>query len=88
MAKEVLTPQEVADLLHLSVYSVKKLAREGVLPGKRVGRQWRFSHRAVLEWLEEERLTEEEMARVREGEAQIARGEYVTLGELEEELRQ
>ncbi|MBI3980050.1 MAG: hypothetical protein HY331_17900 [Chloroflexi bacterium] len=42
-----------------------------------------------IRWLleESETLTDAEMERVREGEAQINRGEYVTLDELQRELR-
>ena len=41
-----------------------------------------------LRWLvtDSETLSEEELAFVREGEAQIARGEYVTLDELKRSL--
>ncbi len=35
----------------------------------------------------EEVVTEEELEEIRRGEEQIARGEYVTLEELEQELR-
>ena len=45
---------------------------------------------AYLSWLadkETEMLTEEEQLRVEVGEAQIERGEYVTLEELQRRLR-
>ena len=40
--REYLTPNEVASILGVSVETVRRLARSGQLPAKRVGRQWRF----------------------------------------------
>lgn len=45
---EVLTTQEAADLLKLSAGHVSDLARCGDLPGVKLGRDWRFSRRALL----------------------------------------
>ena len=39
---EVMTASEVADLLQLPVSTVYYLARRGELPGRRLGRTWRF----------------------------------------------
>jgi excisionase family DNA binding protein len=48
---EVLTLEEVADLLQVKPGDVRRLAERGNLPGRRIGRTWRFSHSAVLAWL-------------------------------------
>jgi excisionase family DNA binding protein len=40
--KEVLTADEAADLLRVSTKTVLALARDGSLPGEKVGRAWRF----------------------------------------------
>jgi excisionase family DNA binding protein len=48
---DVLTAQEVADLLRVGVEDVLDLAARGELPGRRVGEEWRFLRSAVLEWL-------------------------------------
>jgi excisionase family DNA binding protein len=48
---EVLSPAEVADLLQVEERLVRKLADSGDLPGRKIGKEWRFSRRAVLEWL-------------------------------------
>jgi excisionase family DNA binding protein len=50
-ADEVLTLEEVAALLKLSPDVVRSLAEEGELPGRRVGKDWRFARVAVLAWL-------------------------------------
>lgn len=39
---EVLTADEAADLLRVSTRTVLALARDGALPGTKVGRAWRF----------------------------------------------
>jgi excisionase family DNA binding protein len=48
---EVLSPAEVAELLQVEEPLVRKLADSGELPGRKIGEEWRFSRRAVLEWL-------------------------------------
>ena len=40
--KEVITAEEVAKYLRIHPYTVRRLARDGKLPGFRVGGQWRF----------------------------------------------
>ena len=39
---EILTAEEAADLLRVSAKTVLTLARDGALPGTKVGRAWRF----------------------------------------------
>ena len=46
--REVLTTDEAADLLRVSTKTVLSLAREGILPGDKVGRAWRFLRSDVL----------------------------------------
>jgi excisionase family DNA binding protein len=47
----VLTAAQLAELLQVDERTVRALARKGELPGRKVGRHWRFSRRAVLDWL-------------------------------------
>ena len=47
----VLTIEELADYLKISKSTLYKLAQNGVLPGIKVGRHWRFHKDAVDEWL-------------------------------------
>jgi excisionase family DNA binding protein len=49
--EEVLTLEEVAQLLRLPVKAVESLARAGDLPGRQVDQEWRFARAAVLRWL-------------------------------------
>ncbi len=39
---EIMTPKEVANYLKMSVLTVYKHAKEGIIPGFRVGNSWRF----------------------------------------------
>jgi excisionase family DNA binding protein len=48
---DVLTLEEVADLLQVDPAQIEELARVGELPGRRIGDAWRFARAAVLEWL-------------------------------------
>ena len=48
---EVLTAEQLADLLQVDAKTVRSLAARGDLPGRKLGREWRFSRRAVLDWL-------------------------------------
>jgi len=48
---EVLTADEAALLLRVSTKTVLTLARDGVLPGEKVGRAWRFVRSDLLEHL-------------------------------------
>jgi excisionase family DNA binding protein len=52
--KEVLNVEQAAVFLGVSVWTVRKMACAGELPARKVGREWRFSRRRLLEWLEED----------------------------------
>jgi excisionase family DNA binding protein len=48
---DVLTTSQAAELLGMSTQEVTRGAREGWLPGYRVGLVWRFDRDEVLAWL-------------------------------------
>ena len=48
---DVLTLEEVAELLAVEPAAVERLAGGGELPGRRIGEVWRFARSAVLAWL-------------------------------------
>jgi excisionase family DNA binding protein len=52
-AQEVLTVEQVAELLQVEPDDVSALADAGELPGRKIGEQWRFLRSAVLAWLGE-----------------------------------
>lgn len=49
---EVMTLEEVAKMLRVSEQTIYELARSGNLPGRKVGREWRFLKHSILEWFE------------------------------------
>jgi len=49
--REVLTSAQLAELLQVDEKAVRDLARRRELPGRKIGRDWRFSRSAVLDWL-------------------------------------
>lgn len=51
MAPEILTVEQVAELLHLHPMTVYRLAKEGKLPGFKVGGRWRFQKDAMENWM-------------------------------------
>jgi excisionase family DNA binding protein len=51
-----LTPQEVSDLLRVSVYTVRRWIKEGELPAYKVGRGWRISEADLERWLSSQRI--------------------------------
>ncbi len=49
--QDVLIATELAELLRLHVKTVYKLAESGVIPGKRIGRSWRFNRSDMLKFI-------------------------------------
>jgi excisionase family DNA binding protein len=58
-----LTPQEVSELLRVSVYTVRRWINEGELPAYKVGRGWRISESDMGEWLNRKQSTVAPIAR-------------------------
>lgn len=50
--RDVLNVEEAAGYLGFSPYTIREKAREGEIPGRKIGKEWRFSRRRLLEWLE------------------------------------
>lgn len=44
---EYLTPEDLVDLLYLNINTVYSLCRKGVIPAKKLGRQWRISRQQL-----------------------------------------
>ncbi|MCP4715144.1 MAG: helix-turn-helix domain-containing protein [Deltaproteobacteria bacterium] len=47
MMSDIMTPKEVAEYLKMSVLTVYKHAKQGTIPGFRVGNSWRFDKRQI-----------------------------------------
>ena len=50
-----LSPQEVSEIMRVSVYTVRRWILDGELPAFKVGRGWRISEPAIQTWLEQRR---------------------------------
>jgi len=50
-ADAILTPQEAAKYLRISVATLLRWSRSRVIPGFRIGRLWRYRKSALDEWL-------------------------------------
>ena len=51
---DVLDVEQAADMLGVSVVALRRLAHDGALPARKVGREWRFSRLALFRWLRQE----------------------------------
>ena len=51
----LLTPEEVADRLKVSIFTVRRWIHQGELPAYRIGRSWRISTGDLSKWLETHR---------------------------------
>jgi excisionase family DNA binding protein len=74
MAAEVLTTEEAAHYLRTNVGTIKRLAREGRLPGLKIGRGWRF-RRADIDEVFVEHVVDRELLRLAE-EREAAPDDY------------
>lgn len=48
---QLLTCSEVAQILRMSVETVRQLASAGKLPGRKIGRGWRFPQEAIKSYV-------------------------------------
>jgi excisionase family DNA binding protein len=51
--RDVMTIDQLAEYLQIPKSTLYKLVQDGKVPGKKVGRQWRFHRDAVDAWLAE-----------------------------------
>jgi excisionase family DNA binding protein len=52
-----LTPQEVSNLLRVSVYTVRRWIKNEELPAYKIGRLWRIKKVDLDQWLNQQRPT-------------------------------
>jgi excisionase family DNA binding protein len=50
-ASDVLTARETAAMLRVSPDTLRSMTAAGKIPGRMVGRRYRYSRKAVYEWL-------------------------------------
>ncbi len=49
--QEILNIDDAAAFLGVSVKTFSKVLREGDVPGRKVGREWKFSRQALIDWV-------------------------------------
>lgn len=52
--KEIMEAREVAEYLHLHLFTVHKFARERKIPAFKIGNDWRFRRSAIEEWIKKQ----------------------------------
>ena len=49
--KDVLTIEEAAELIGVSIKTFNKVLHSENLPGRKIGREWKFSRQALIDWI-------------------------------------
>jgi excisionase family DNA binding protein len=53
--REILNIDGAAAFLGVSVKTFSKVLREGDVPGRKVGREWKFARQALIDWVGDSR---------------------------------
>lgn len=66
---EIMNLKETSKFLKIHEGTVRELAKEGKIPAKKIGREWRFSKTALIEWMKgtgkTTKLTDKELATIK-----------------------
>jgi len=57
--KDILNTEEAAELLGCSTYTIREHAKKGHIPGRKLGKEWRFYKPDLLAWLRGKKASEE-----------------------------
>ena len=49
--REVLSPNQAAELFGISEQAVIRLARKGIIPGRKAGQLWFFTENDLIDWV-------------------------------------
>jgi len=49
--REILNIEQAAELLGVSVKTFNKVLHSECIPGRKIGREWKFSRRALIDWI-------------------------------------
>lgn len=53
--EKLMTLEEVAEYLRLSIHTIYKMAQSGRIPAYKIGKQWRFKKRKIDNWIEKQK---------------------------------
>gem|GEM_PF-205155 len=48
---EILNSEQVAKFMKIHPVTVRRLAKQEVIPARKVGKEWRFNKQAILQWI-------------------------------------
>ena len=51
--KDIMEAKDVAEYLHVHLFTVHKYAREGKIPAFKIGADWRFNRKSIERWIRE-----------------------------------
>jgi excisionase family DNA binding protein len=49
--REIFSLDGVRKFLHISPNTAKELAESGAIPGRRIGKNWKFYREDIIEWV-------------------------------------
>jgi excisionase family DNA binding protein len=49
--KEVLNSEEAGEFLGFSAFTIREYAKKGIIPAKKIGKEWRFYKPDLIDWL-------------------------------------
>jgi excisionase family DNA binding protein len=49
--RDILTIDEAAELLGVSIKTFNKVLHQENIPARKIGREWKFSRRALIDWV-------------------------------------
>ena len=55
--EEILTIEEAIQFLKVGKTTLYRLARDGKVPARKIGREWRFVKSQLIEWINEKATT-------------------------------
>ena len=67
MDEEILDVNRAAKILGVSSRTVYNMARQGQIPATRVGREWRFARKTLIDWVSKSSENEQLAAVLRNG---------------------
>ena len=73
--REILNIDEAADLLGVSIKTFNKVLHSQDMPARKIGREWKFSRRALIEWVGSGRAAEFYREDREENEEQVEQAE-------------
>ena len=69
--REILTIEEAAELLGVSLKTFNKVLHSEDVPARKIGREWKFARRALIEWVGSGRASQFYREEREEAEAEV-----------------